>query len=142
MERKIDLDYSAIRAAVEAVLYSSDTLCVGIREELKKTDMNGYFAYEHGTRIKELAEAINNNLQNFLGDIDKMQEERKEAEIGEFVCPICNADYDSVVDLGSHMIELHKTHDIEVSFNTCRICLCDMSEHNWEAHIAEMRANQ
>lgn len=28
----------------------------------------------------------------------------------------------------------------EVSFNTCRICLCDMSEHNWEIHNAEMKA--
>ena len=23
----------------------------------------------------------------------------------------------------------------------CPICLCDPSEHNWEAHVAEMRAN-
>jgi hypothetical protein len=28
----------------------------------------------------------------------------------------------------------------KVSFNTCRICLCDMSEHNWEIHNAEARA--
>lgn len=136
------LNLEAIKTAVEAVLTSSDTLCVGIRDEKKKVNMDDYFNYEHGRTVEELAEDINNKLQDFIYQIDCMLEERKEAEVKEFVCPICNADYDSVVDLGKHMIDIHHTHEREISFNTCRICLCDMSEHNWEAHLAEMKAGE
>jgi uncharacterized protein (UPF0335 family) len=114
MEKKLELDYAGIKAAVEAVLQSSDTLCVGIRDDIKKTDTNGYFAYEHSIRIREMAEEVNNKLQDFIGEIERMEEERKEAQIGEFVCPICNADYDNVVELGTHMIDIHKTHTAEM----------------------------
>jgi hypothetical protein len=31
--------------------------------------------------------------------------------------------------------------DEGLSFDTCPVCLCDRSEHNWEAHLAEMKSN-
>jgi hypothetical protein len=45
-------------------------------------------------------------------DFDKWNDAQSDEK--EFVCPICNADYDGVIDLGNHMIEIHKTHDIQM----------------------------
>lgn len=114
MERKY-VDLEAIKTAVEAVLYSSDTLMVGIREQLRAVDMNIELNYSHGREVERLGDKINGKLQDFIGEIENMIEEREKWLADE--------------------------QERQLTFNTCRICLCDMSEHNWEAHVQEMKAD-
>lgn len=60
-------------------------------------------------------------------------------ELDQHYCAICESSAYACDCTPEEALALERKSE-EVSFNTCRICLCDMSEHNWEIHNAEMRA--
>lgn len=65
---------------------------------------------------------------------DKQAEaERKRIENAHKACIITN-----VCTCGKS--EEEEEEEVEISFSTCRVCLCDTSEHNWEIHTQELRA--
>jgi hypothetical protein len=53
----------------------------------------------------------------------------------------CECDYLEAIGMKEAKEKVNEQGE-KISYNTCRICLCDMSEHNWEAHYAEMKASQ
>ena len=120
------IDYDAVKAAVQAFLFASDTLVIGLKESFKTLDTSdeAYPNYEHSRNIVEEANRLNGKIQDFLGEIESMEEERKTYQ----------------EDMEAERKEAEERSNSGLSFNTCRICMGDVSEHNWEAHTAEMRA--
>jgi len=63
-----------------------------------------------------------------------------ERDMDSFYCATCETHAYCCECSDEDLNTKRKEEDDQISFNTCRICLCDMSEHNWEIHNAEMKA--
>jgi hypothetical protein len=123
--KKVILDLDAVKKAVEALLTTSDTFNVGMRDMWKNTDHDDYYSYEHYRILYQEAEEINTKIQDMLLTIDGMKEEREDAE----------------EERKREEQEAFAERYLPTDSNICSICLCDKSEHNWETHTLEMRAN-
>ena len=43
------------------------------------------------------------------------------------------------IENGEQWFVKEGVQDEDLSYNTCPVCLCDRSEHNWEVHTAELK---
>jgi len=114
---------------------------VALRDMKKTIDMNAYLNYEQFRVIYKQAEDINNHLQDNIYDIEKMIEERKEAEEDKAAEERENFHHFGCEITGVCTCEdrFGKKIDSETQRRVCSVCGGE-NEHDWEVHVAEMKA--
>ena|SRR5215467_3848730 len=86
-------------------------------------------------------------MQNKALDVEYDHWTEEQQRKAAFDCEECGGSLDSSGEPHDHEIVWHEEPKddelgVAISYDTCRICMCDRSEHNWEAHTAEMRAER